>query len=158
MAVCCQAPSLSPLGASGLKEKVQPCEPSTCARTRRRPRYRSGGSHQAAWAPGGFRFSSLVVPSDPEPQAAGRRPQGPCCLAQHSSASASVDRGSGEKHPGLRVRGQITSRVQGQSAGSGSRQKPALRVWKSALSSLVNRTWAFPAGFLFRDISTILRK
>lgn len=26
MAVCCQAPSLSPLGASGLKEKVQPCD------------------------------------------------------------------------------------------------------------------------------------
>lgn len=70
MAVCCQAPSLSPLGASGLKEKVQPCEPSTCARTRRRPRYPSGGSHQAAWAPGDSGFPLWL-----SPQTQSRRPQ-----------------------------------------------------------------------------------
>ncbi|KAF5913951.1 hypothetical protein HPG69_011982, partial [Diceros bicornis minor] len=38
-----------------------------------------------------------------EPAAAGHRPQGPCCLAQ-ASTTTSVDRGSGEKQPGLRVR------------------------------------------------------
>lgn len=61
---CCQAPSPSPLGASGLREKVWPRELSTCAHTRRRP-------HQVTWAPGGLRFSSLVAPSDLQLQATG---------------------------------------------------------------------------------------
>lgn len=37
------------------------------------------------------------------PAAAGHRAQGPCCPAPHST-TASADRGSGERRPGLRVR------------------------------------------------------
>lgn len=51
--------------------------------------------------PVGFRFSFLAVPSDPQLQATGHWV--PCCPAQHST-TASVDRGSGKKRPGLRVR------------------------------------------------------
>lgn len=85
----------------------------TCAHTSRRPRYLSGAGRERnpTSSPGpreGQARSVQVFLSGCSfrPAAAGHRPQGPYCPAQHSTA-ASVDRGSGKKRPGLRVRRPI---------------------------------------------------